>query len=951
MRYEAFPSIGTKTNRLIVYSPDDTCNDNYDTPFPKLEPVNGAIHPEQFDHNRRTTLPAATIQEFDACSPFFEYRRNSYRGRRRTHAYQLAAKYRNSDVHIFEKWFTSDDQVKLSKLLDLLSAYVQGLRVSYIGTDEIFYQVNKKLDERITSRLMHIRDRTIQLNLERDVDIPGLPQWSTDARIPLYVSTFNRNDWEILAATYRIEVETFLQICLYLGYDYKPVDISEAVEKEDLEGEEEEDDDPAMENSAISSPRPIPDSVRSLIEESLLEKDKGKSVHFSPIPSDYSSHSLSEFPTSDVGRGPSTPFVPKEPVTILQSPRSSTRNSPLAVSTPTKASPEPVNFNLPVEPSDIQHSHPPIQVDRVSSVNAGTNQLDNPFAPIDPVGKSTTVPSYQIEQIDRVYGAPPATPIYSLKEHTGTERFNEMFRPSIYASQHSYHPSTMSHPGAARADFGQSTSVGSGYYVPHSNPMSTQTVSGGTYSYAPTTSQPINLSYGSAVKGSSVPGNNGPPIPPNENFGGKPLGRPPSGPPGNGGFPSGPPSGPPGNGGFPSGPPGPPYHGGGGGFPSGPPGGDPPEPSSGGTVDPLGNNPRNNARVLSGFNRYVNVRETHFDTKLKPDIVPTWNGEESSLGRWILQINELALRSESIFRGLGDVVPTRFRDKAAAWWYSLPDTHRIMVSQNWDTLKDEIRTYWMNQAWIDRTQRRAIRAAYRDAGHPQETPTEYFIRKYELLSLVYNFTPSQVMAEILLKAPRLWSTVLNPRSFNNLAQFQTAIKYHEDLLIDFGNKFEGKGNASTRQPRSFKVDAYSKKNFSKDKKSRPKLSKTYSVGSNIRSSPPHPKDDSVVSKGKTPADYGARGCIFCGSTKHWDRECKHNKGKALHKARNMFVDYEPDDIHAEAEYERCYNESLDSSDDEEDDPENSEQAANENEDSAELTEPPDDSAESEEQDF
>jgi hypothetical protein len=157
----------------------------------------------------------------------------------------------------------------------------------------------------------------------------------------------------------------------------------------------------------------------------------------------------------------------------------------------------------------------------------------------------------------------------------------------------------------------------------------------------------------------------------------------------------------------------------------------------------------------------VNIRETHFDTKLKPDVIPTWDGEEGTLGRWILQINELAQRSASIFKGTGDVVPTRFRSRASSWWYSLSDTHWLSVTANWDTLKDEIQTYWMNQSWINRTQSKAIRARYREPGHTQETPTEYYIRKFELISLVYNFTPTQIMSEVLLKAPRLWSTVLN----------------------------------------------------------------------------------------------------------------------------------------------------------------------------------------------
>jgi len=112
---------------------------------------------------------------------------------------------------------------------------------------------------------------------------------------------------------------------------------------------------------------------------------------------------------------------------------------------------------------------------------------------------------------------------------------------------------------------------------------------------------------------------------------------------------------------------------------------------------------------------------------------------------------------------------------------------------------------------------------YREPGHSQESPSEYYIRKVEILSLVYNFTPSQVMAEVLQKAPCLWSTVLNPRNYATLAEFQTAIKYHEDLLIEFGEKYERaiKPAQSSSKAYTYKVDSKPQKKtpycLSKDK--------------------------------------------------------------------------------------------------------------------------------------
>ena len=171
------------------------------------------------------------------------------------------------------------------------------------------------------------------------------------------------------------------------------------------------------------------------------------------------------------------------------------------------------------------------------------------------------------------------------------------------------------------------------------------------------------------------------------------------------------------------------------------------------------------------------------------------------------------------------------------------------------------------------------------------------------------------MTEILKKAPRLWGTVLNPRAYPDLAAFQTAIKYNEDLLIELGEKYEHNlrsSRQSEHRTRSYRIDSTNKSKNSrfgrKDFKS--KGSRTYAVGIiDPNRKPAHPKDDSNVSKGKTPEDYGARGCLYCGSTKHWDRDCKYFKNNNAPKARTLFLECSSDEIFAEAEYEQCYLES------------------------------------------
>jgi hypothetical protein len=57
--------------------------------------------------------------------------------------------------------------------------------------------------------------------------------------------------------------------------------------------------------------------------------------------------------------------------------------------------------------------------------------------------------------------------------------------------------------------------------------------------------------------------------------------------------------------------------------------------------------------------------------------------------------------------------------------------------------------------------------------------------------------------------------------------------------------------------------------------------------------------------------YGARGCIKCGSKKHWDRDCKYWNKKDDNKAVHArYARYTAEVLRAEASYEMAYEEHL-----------------------------------------
>ena len=79
----------------------------------------------------------------------------------------------------------------------------------------------------------------------------------------------------------------------------------------------------------------------------------------------------------------------------------------------------------------------------------------------------------------------------------------------------------------------------------------------------------------------------------------------------------------------------------------------------------------------------------HFDLKLKPELVPQWDGNLDILARWISKINRLANNSPEIKEELEKIVPRRFTNFAKTWYYSIPDVEHIRIEENWTTLKKE----------------------------------------------------------------------------------------------------------------------------------------------------------------------------------------------------------------------------------------------------------------------
>ena len=167
--------------------------------------------------------------------------------------------------------------------------------------------------------------------------------------------------------------------------------------------------------------------------------------------------------------------------------------------------------------------------------------------------------------------------------------------------------------------------------------------------------------------------------------------------------------------------------------------------------------------------------EAYFDNKLHPDLVLEWDGNPDTLAQCILKVNHLAQHSTTVLKQLGQIISLRLQKGAERWFFSLPLSYCEDATNDWKTIRDVIGAYYMNRAWLDRQKARANRATFREPGHSNETPSEYYVRKAELLRLVSKLSDSEFIMEIMNGAPSYWHTVIDAQRCSTAVEFHVVI--------------------------------------------------------------------------------------------------------------------------------------------------------------------------------
>ncbi|QRW26688.1 Retrovirus-related Pol polyprotein from transposon [Rhizoctonia solani] len=306
--------------------------------------------------------------------------------------------------------------------------------------------------------------------------------------------------------------------------------------------------------------------------------------------------------------------------------------------------------------------------------------------------------------------------------------------------------------------------------------------------------------------------------------------------------------------------------------------------------------------------RPFNPAPVHFDTKLKPDIIPEWDGDTKKLSRWMTSINNIAEYSSYTRIQLGQQIPLRFTGRALRWFNALDKDYRQIITEDWPALRQAITIHFMNRTFLNRSKNEAMRIRFRDKDHSEETPEDYVIRKMEALTIVSNWTDSELIFEIMNGAPKSWTTHIDTSRIVTWEDFLDKIAWHEEDLLGKDSSHNSDIQRQLHQMQS------TLKRLEGNRHSRPSarshLAGSKPVGWHQNNPPPkYPKDDSTVSKGKTPKDKKARPCRHCGSMMHWDRDCKHAK-KNSRFVRSHMAQADNDEWEAQEAYEDLCDEAY-----------------------------------------
>ncbi|KAA1474679.1 hypothetical protein DENSPDRAFT_752588, partial [Dentipellis sp. KUC8613] len=220
--------------------------------------------------------------------------------------------------------------------------------------------------------------------------------------------------------------------------------------------------------------------------------------------------------------------------------------------------------------------------------------------------------------------------------------------------------------------------------------------------------------------------------------------------------------------------------------PRGPPRGSPPGGGGGGPPGGYG-------AYGPPFSDHSSSRGPRLKEELRPENLPSWDGDEDTAIQYFATIQELAEMGENLRSAMGRWLWTRLKDGSPIkeWYLMVSVELRRYMSQNYLNYLRAIRFHWLSENWAQRKQAEFGEMRFRQKGHADEKPIEFINRRimYARMLMGTDGGGPEEVTTVLRAAPIAWHNILYAQSIvstedlitrihNTSAQLLAAVEVH-----------------------------------------------------------------------------------------------------------------------------------------------------------------------------
>ncbi|KZV85691.1 hypothetical protein EXIGLDRAFT_803223 [Exidia glandulosa HHB12029] len=127
------------------------------------------------------------------------------------------------------------------------------------------------------------------------------------------------------------------------------------------------------------------------------------------------------------------------------------------------------------------------------------------------------------------------------------------------------------------------------------------------------------------------------------------------------------------------------------------------------------------------------------DNRLKPDSLPSWNGDERSVLEYFGKLRRWAELSREVSQQVGQWAYLKLEGSAAIWWENLTSDAKDVLRADSTNFITGIRHGYLTESWARRRIEDYNHMAFREQGHARETPVEYLRRRALLCAALFDY--------------------------------------------------------------------------------------------------------------------------------------------------------------------------------------------------------------------